>query len=560
MPFQAVPGTWHQQQTVYAPTATAQRGAPPYRTAPLGTPQAVPPTIVTNSSSSNNSTGSVGKGGMPNTARMTVTHGPPPQPSHDLRAEVTAMRQAMNSAILGMQAEVDRMRARCERIERRITHEHRAASDFQKRMISHIESLWRVTDGTREATKWCWAFTTPEAGGVVELRTRLAGQSGSATTSPAVSRQDGALPPRAPASPTVGRDADGARSTPQEKREQQQQQKDETRVIVRAAPPGTCFCVRYPMAQAPDSAGDNCVWIMTTLVVAANATMHPYWIKAYNIDRQHILLSDFTNVPPMMSPVSDVRRLQAHDESDESERVSDTDDSDDDTGVGTCYDRNAGSRNSLGDDDCDDDNDGDDQSSESGKEGEAADPWIRPAEDDPGACARARRMSPNGSGRGHNGSPDDGADPCDECHGSTIREPHLASPRTPVYTPSPLVRVGARPNSVMYSDDDDDDDDDDDVDEDGDTAKERGDLDGWTNNGPAVRSESDKDDSDSDDGRLYFTGSGHDNGSGRAREVPVSTKESPVQPATWHESDESDSRGSTKAVAVRLQQVKIEPL
>ncbi|BCU03692.1 hypothetical protein [Pandoravirus japonicus] len=218
---------------------------------------------------------------------------PQQQQQHPLvavRVEIAALAASVNAAIVGMQAAVDGLTARLARLEKRVSDEARRTLDSQRVVADHVESLWRAIDGSREATNWCWARIAPAAEGVARMRVRLVGHQHHQ--------------PR------------HARDTPSEA-----DAASEPALAVRLGE-GAWLCVRYPMVHAPDDAGAQCVWMRTTLVDEADATMRPYWIKAYDLDAQVAFLADFTNVPPCFDaePFGD-----DDDDSDESSDDVDTD-------------------------------------------------------------------------------------------------------------------------------------------------------------------------------------------------------------------------------------------
>ncbi|QBZ80958.1 hypothetical protein pclt_cds_360 [Pandoravirus celtis] len=239
----------------------------------------------------------------PNLGAATSQPHPPQQPlqqQHPLaavRVEIAALAASVNSAIVGMQAAVDGLTARLTRLEKRMADEARRALESQRVVADHVESLWRAIDGSREATNWCWARITPAAEGIARMRVRLVGH-----------QHHQQQPPRH-THDTLS-EADAIASEPA--------------LAVRLGD-GAWLCVRYPMVHAPDDAGARCVWMRTTLVDEADATMRPYWIKAYDLDAQVAFLADFTNVPPCF----DAEPLE--DDDDDSDIVdTDADDDNDD--------------------------------------------------------------------------------------------------------------------------------------------------------------------------------------------------------------------------------------
>jgi len=113
----------------------------------------------------------------------------------------------------------------------------------------------------------------------------------------------------------VDADPDGDEETKKKKEEEVQNanglsaaaaaaaEEDAMQAVSIEAPPGTCFCVRYPMVAARDSRGMRCAWMRTTLVDPADATMTPCWICVHNLDNNVPLLTDFANAPFDQVPV-----------------------------------------------------------------------------------------------------------------------------------------------------------------------------------------------------------------------------------------------------------------
>lgn len=286
-------------------------------------------------------------------------------PLATVRVEIAALAASVNAAIVGMQAAVDGLTARLARLEKRVSDEARRTLESQRVVADHVESLWRAIDGSREATNWCWARIAPAAEGIARMRVRLVGHQHHQ--------------PR------------HARDTPSEA-----DAASESALAVRLGE-GAWLCVRYPMVHAPDDAGARCVWMRTTLVDEADATMRPYWIKAYDLDAQVAFLADFTNVPP-------------------------------------CFDAEP-----FDDDDDDDDGDDDDGSSDGVDTDIDEKNGIR-------ASGRARDAGPS---HGEAADGDDRSAP-EGAGGPDRRHAHGAT------VPAPILRDGPQPNAVARADDDDD--------------------------------------------------------------------------------------------------------
>ncbi|AJF98058.1 hypothetical protein TW95_gp1324 [Pandoravirus inopinatum] len=321
-----------------------------------------------------------------------------PQQQHSLaavRVEIAALAASVNSAIVGMQAAVDGLTARLARLEKRMADEARRALESQRVVADHVESLWRAIDGSREATNWCWARITPAAEGVARMRVRLVGH-----------QHHQHQPPRH--THDTPSEADAIASEPA--------------LAVRLGD-GAWLCVRYPMVHAPDDAGARCVWMRTTLVDEADATMRPYWIKAYDLDAQVAFLADFTNVPPCFD-------AEPFEDGDDDSDIVDTD----------------------ADDDSDhDDGDNDDEHKHTDSRADNA-RRARHVCATPDKKARVDADDDdNGGGDNERSESTDSEDDRGRVDGRGVHRDLV---------PAPILRDGPQPNAVARADDDDDDDDD----------------------------------------------------------------------------------------------------
>ncbi|AGO84037.1 hypothetical protein psal_cds_369 [Pandoravirus salinus] len=364
----ATPRTHAQGRTALPPAPPPAFGLVSMSSSSSSTPRQPPDLNV----------GSAASQSHPAQSLVSHQHQPQQHAQHPLvaaRVEIAALAASVNAAILGMQAAVDGLMARLERVEKRMCEEARRALESQRVVADHVESLWRAIDGSREATNWCWARITPAAEGVARMRVRLVGHN--------LQQHQ----PRHTRDTPSGADATAAAAA------------SEPALAVRLGD-GAWLCVRYPMVHAPDDAGARCVWMRTTLVDEADATMRPYWVKAYDLDAQVAFLADFTNVPPCF----------------------DAEPFDQETNSGG------------GSDVVDTDTDNDD---------ERADGRV--------AGARSADATPDQKVSVGDGSCDSGSDSHSDDDNSAGRRAHTDT------VPPPILRDGPQPNAVARAHDDDDD-------------------------------------------------------------------------------------------------------
>jgi hypothetical protein len=210
-----------------------------------------------------------------------------------LRADLAALQASVNTAIVGLQSSIDGIARQVERIQRRAGADARRSSEHHRIVADHVASLWRAIDGAREATNWCWAFATPHARGVVQMRERLIGHE------PAVQQhQQGHETGHGNGDHAMGQGHDGGREDG-DREYGGDREHPSSPVLDVPAPPGRCFFVRFPMVKAPDEAGASCAWMRTLTVCPERADMKPYWIRVHDLDANISFLDEFTNVPPV---------------------------------------------------------------------------------------------------------------------------------------------------------------------------------------------------------------------------------------------------------------------
>ncbi|AVK75917.1 hypothetical protein pneo_cds_310 [Pandoravirus neocaledonia] len=314
------------------------------RPSAAGIADGVPMPVPSTPSTARGAVDAPGAGPVPQTIAATPRH-TLPQPQHPLaaaRVEMASLAASINAAIVGMQASIDSLAARCARIEKRLDQEARRAAEGQRVVADHVESLWRAIDGSREAVNWCWARVTPATEGRAWLRARLVGHRQPQQQQQQAQqhhRQDRADRSYAPdgahgngrATDNNGDDGDMVAETGDVER-------DDVGLVMDVGE-GGWLCVRYPMVRAADDAGARCVWMRTTLVDEANGDMRHYWVKAYDLDAQMAFLSEYTNVPPCF----DAEPLENEEDDDDDGSADDGDDDDDREEEGKKY-RNGGER------------------------------------------------------------------------------------------------------------------------------------------------------------------------------------------------------------------------